>query len=643
MASVCHAGRPVPGSAVTSAMGVSSDLLEVMSLGAPPFQRLREPAFEPDTSWMRRPSAELAHEWLEILRPLGAREGTRADGEDRDTVERAFGAARLNRIAQAPGWCHALIDLIRALPETEPGLGRHDFFSRLLLVGGAADQLLRWDTLRERYPGLASSCLDDLAGQLAHRLALSCSAVFELERSVPGGAAPRLCRSGWIHRLECFPGLAYVLGTAVENWRRAALELLERIARDRPTLAEAFGEPVRDSLVVTIRTDCGDLHDGGRAVAVVGFACGIQVVYKPKDLRSALYTLATMRELSRRGLLLDLPVRRVVCRERYGWEEYVPELAERTQAGSERFFHRFGSLLRLLQLLGARDFWIDNLRVAKDAPIFIDLECLLHPAPPGADQTVGQTGAISQLLEVEEGVYEDFGALAGPGVRRLPVRRISPDRDRDDGEFSLRSGRLFWNVENAWPHPDGEYAAPSRFLGSLEAGYRDMHTRLTLERTSLRASGSSVRRLSEVPGRALLRTTWDYLTLLGASLETPALLSGNRRELALAGVFNHARSVLRLCNCPTIPAICRTEVESLRGLDIPAFWVKPSSTDALAVGGRRIKDVFPATAVSALDQRIDELDVFNVDAHVEQLRGDVIAIDQRRARRAAGALQGCQV
>src|SRR4051794_15385082 len=121
---------------------------------------------------------------------------------------------------------------------------------------------------------------------LVARLAGATAPTFEAELD-PARPLLDLSRDGWVERLERLPGLAEGVGLACRNWRPATHELFDRLAEDLPLLADRLWFGSDPGRLVEFRGDTGDLHAGGRSVAILTFAEGYRVVYKPKDLRVA--------------------------------------------------------------------------------------------------------------------------------------------------------------------------------------------------------------------------------------------------------------------------------------------------------------------------------------------------------------------
>jgi DNA-binding CsgD family transcriptional regulator len=357
----------------------------------------------------------------------------------------AFGDVAVTEPDRLPPWAHSLrAALARAAPGSPPA---RPFW---LFEQDARDWLVT--TASRLGIELAGSAVEDLVAALGVRLARACAAVLghelatapelaKLSRAL--GAAPAPLRGGgdaWSERFSFLPGLARVVGVVYHNWKEASAELLLRLDNDLGSIVQELLAGRAPGAVVRVQPDTGDLHGGGRSVALLTFSSGDVVVYKPKDLRIAKAFIELCAELNQTLSAARLPVRRLLALGSHAWEEAIPwePCANARELG--QFDLTLGMLLRLFQLLDARDLWLDNLIAHRDQPVFIDLETLLQPrgqADPRRFPDVSALRVAADLLEdsvaplsllamptpLADGVEaEELGVLAPPGDHRTPFR-----------------------------------------------------------------------------------------------------------------------------------------------------------------------------------------------------------------------------
>jgi hypothetical protein len=626
---------------------------EAIAAGSPPFERLRHQAFRSGPG--DRGAKEAAARWLHTA-CAGSRtlEAMLLDALELDGLDlvRAFAPARIQPGQCLPQWAECLIETVRALPEqpTPAVLGEDPTTAAARTLPHAAARLLDWDRLTIRYPVLDGSLLPRLTRQLATRMLLACGATLELETTTQTDPVWDFSRSAWMDRLCGFTGLNYVVGTAIRQWKQNTLETLTRVGQDIRILKERLLIGATEQSVIHIESDLGDRHNDGRSVAVLRFSGGTSVVYKPKDLRCAARFMELLAHLNATSGSRLFHTREILCCGSYGWERFVEERTASTEAEAAIYFHRYGALLRVLQIVEGRDFWLDNLRISGDLPVFIDLECILHPRlkcarsaapimglePELYEESVLPTAAVTHTVEIPGAEQQNFGGLASPGTRLLPLGAWTGWRDRRNGNIWLHQGRIYWEPQLAWPQVGGVPTNPVDYLEQLERGYRKAQGLLQRCAPGLLSSGGPATGISEVPVRALMRSTWEYLVLLRASLEPAALLHGNARELALAHVFadspeggaeNHA---VRF-------AIARRECDAIRVLDIPEFNNLPSSSFLLDTSGCAVASIFECCAFDRFERRLTEVASFDITRHARILRDAVNAIQRPGLPRVAVA------
>jgi lantibiotic modifying enzyme len=416
--------------------------------------------------------------------------------------------------------------------------------------------------------------------------------------------------------------------------------MLMRLGTDLTLLEQTVLRGASVGQLIAVEGDCGDRHNDGRAVAILTFAGGQRVVYKPKDLRCSSEFLDVVRFLNERARSISLPHRQLICRGAYTWEEYVAQRETRSEVEIVGFFRQYGMQLRLLQLVDGRDFWIDNLRICGDLPVFIDLECILHPRlrirsrpptlsgiePAVYEESVLPTGAVTDPIEVPGAGKQDFGGLSQPGPRQLPIGTLNGYRDRRNGNFWLHDGNFYWYPQIAWPRLMGHPADPADYLDDLESGYREMHIMIREQAQDLLSRAGPLTGLAGAPVRVLMRSTWEYLVLLRASLEPVALLDGNSRELMLAHVVATAPLWVEKQRSIDQFTIAAAELRSLRLLDIPQFQCLPSGSAIILPNQHVVRAVFDGSAYDRLRRRLLDVNVFDIETHIRILRTTVEAM-----------------
>ena len=622
-----------------------NDLADAISRGAPPFERLQSPTFRSLYGAQKQGEA-IAKQWIDnIFGSYRQDEHSlmRACGLDNSHLAKAFGAARLDQNAVLPEWAANVVMLLRMLPDSLPNY-RSDAEPTILLAEGLlgpASAFLNWDGLCESYSFLTPGVLCSLTAHLATRILIASWSIFELENAQQERPVWDFGSRAWRERVCLFPGLTYVLGTAIRQWKQTGLEIIFRVEEDFAVLSQLNGSLSSNPKLASIECDRGDRHNDGRSVAVLVFDNDQRIVYKPKGLRCSRDFLNFTRALPSGRHGATFLSRRLISRGDYAWEEYIIQKRPSSPHETELLFGNFGKYLRLLQLVEGRDFWIDNLLITGNQPVFIDLECILQPrlrvplrhGSHGVDEetyeeSVLPTSAVSSAINVPGVGLQEFGALSPPGARLLPLGHFVGYENRSNDDFELKDEQIYWSPPVLWPIEGGEYVDPANYLNALERGYREMQGELCERLRHYSQNDKQIEDLANAPVRAIMRSTWEYLVLLRASLEPTALLDGNARELVLANAGRRCPTWFDIDRMDARLTVVLSEVAALRQLDIPQFTSIPTSSSLFLPGGSEVEDVFRDCAASRLRARVECISAFPTETHFSILRSAVASMSR---------------
>lgn len=511
-----------------------------------------------------------------------------------------------------------------------------------ILVGG---RRLLDDRIRSAGADVATSGAEGMLAVLGQRLWRMADQWFAAERrmaAASGGflkglgmapaAAPGDSEADWLERLERAPVLAYLLGLTVDHWLVHTGEILDRLVSDGPLLRERLFGGMAPGALVAFQGDTGDVHNGGRAVAILGFAHGGRAVYKPKDLRISVAFAGLVTALDEAGLEPPLPVPVVLDRGGYAWEAHVAHRPCPDTAALDRFYRRMGAYVRLFQLLEARDLWLDNLVASGEDPVFIDLETLLQPrrrpdqllpaeqlAQDRLEESVVPTCVVAMPTPIEPGVAaEDLGAFAAARTYLSPF----PRPGARPTAVSLPEERFM-----TWTHPEhaptlaGEPVRAQDHLAAILAGYRDCQVVLEAIGDRLAAPDGPLAPFREAPVRFIFRDTWSCLKLVRRS-SAPALLGDPAaREQFLERLHGTiGLGVIEPAFAELHGRLLAQEITGLGQLDVPLFRSLPDSDGVWCPDGSVVPGFFAGTAWDRLQARVRSLATFPLEAHVDLLR-----------------------
>lgn len=413
--------------------------------------------------------------------------------------------------------------------------------------------------------------------------------------------------------LALYPVLARKAVLRARTWIATSRELLERLTADwrllrRELLAEsAPGEG--PGPLAEIDGGAGDSHRGGRSVALLRFASGLRLVYKPKPLAGDVAFGRLLEWLNGRGFTPAFRPLRVVDRGDYGWAEHIAAAPAASRDEIRRIYRRQGGYLALLYLLQATDFHAENLIAAGEQPVLVDLETLFHPrvdapdlaaeAYPGEDLggSVLRSGLLPQRLfgDDEHGGVDlsGLGSVAGQVTR--PFLGLA-GQGTDEMRLELRPMQVT-GVHNR-PELPGETVALADHVEDLEEGFRTLYHTILDHREALLAADGPLAAFAELPMRVVIRPTMAYGTLLLESCHPHVLGSGLEQRRHLDRVWGGVR------HRPWLEALIPHELADLEAGDVPLFASRPGSRDLWTSRGDRLPDFFAKPALATVARRL---------------------------------------
>lgn len=431
-----------------------------------------------------------------------------------------------------------------------------DRLSRLL-VGIATRTLVH--ELNTRLAAGHTSGVADFATQLTEPVALG-----------------RLCLT--------YPVLARLLGLASTTRTDALTELLTRFAADRDAIVTTLFAGADPGTLTEIHTGLGDTHRDGRAVAILTFASGDRLVYKPRDLGAHQRFTAIVGWLNTVVPDLGLRTAAALTRDGYGWVEYVPAAPLPDHAAADRFYRRHGALLALLHALHAADMHFENVIAAGDQPVPIDVETLFHPSltvpDAGRDpaarmlaDSVQRTGLLPVIVAGEGGAA-DVSALGGSAVVDV-VTDWTPD---EHGALRETKRQVIRHGAGNQPRIGGRDVPAAAHERALLNGFRHAYDAIVRHRTSF----VDLLEHCDDEVRVAVRTSRGYARLLAESTRPELLRDGLTRDQALDVLWTES------LHHPQRWRACRDELADLWALDVPLFTTRPTSADLWSAHGRRI-------------------------------------------------------
>ncbi|MFJ4961806.1 type 2 lanthipeptide synthetase LanM family protein [Streptomyces sp. NPDC088729] len=427
-------------------------------------------------------------------------------------------------------------------------------------------------------------------------------------------------RAGLCALFTAYPVLARMLGRTALDAADAVGEWGLRFHADRAELTASLFAGRDPGPLTRIELGRGDAHQGGRSVAVLGFADGSRAVYKPRSLEhhALLDDLAGWLNGAVSGL--DLRTPRTVRRETYGWLEFIEHRWCGSVTEADAFYRRQGALLALLYAVDGADMHYENVIACADQPVLVDAETLLHTglpqattagADPAADAlhaSVHRTCLLPHLLIGEHGAL-DVSALGRADDGAHPSEGL---RWEDTGLDTMRAVRgpvTSPGAENQ-PLPGGRSLTGADHRAALLEGFRTAYAAIAARGGELLAPDGPLETRGSAPARIVVRATRLYATLLEESAHPSLLGDALARDAVFAVLWTESR------HDPARQRLIEHETADLWRGDVPLFTHRPAGTEVGTADGTWLPDLLPVASLRAVRAKIGRMD--GVDCHDQE-------------------------
>lgn len=524
---------------------------------------------------------------------------------------------------------HALFGIVDfAVERFDEAIEDHRFvFSPEARADLARALLRRLSVLSERVLEQDFNCVRGVGPSILAELGLvleegSCQRYFEYV----GG----LRLGGWIENFSRFPVLARFVATAIDFWLEASCELVGRLGADREAIALFFGE--FEERVERIDLGLSDPHHRGRTVAILHFAGGRSLVYKPKPLGLEVAYADLLTWLSEHGAALPLTAPKTLDLQTHGWVEFIERRPCRDEAGVGRFFERSGMLLCVLYCLGANDCHVENIIADEDRMMLIDVETALNPESPAiAEDSSGYDSVLRVGLlprwdcrESTQHVVELSGLGFSEGQRNK--QRLWRHVNTDDmaAVYELGKPQHYSNL----PVLGGTTCRAEPYVKHIQRGFSTMYRFVQEHRVALLETGGPLDAFSGRTGRFLFRGTRIYVEILEQVLSSESLEDGTRASIEL-GRLDFAYLVAQ--DKPPAWPLLRDELKSLAQLDVPHFRFDTSGTD-LELSDTSLERYFESGAHGRIGRRLQRMSDRDMDIQM-RLVGACMSISSEQGHR----------
>jgi type 2 lantibiotic biosynthesis protein LanM len=424
--------------------------------------------------------------------------------------------------------------------------------------------------------------------------------------------------------LQEYSVLARLIATVVDFWVSAIAQMIQHLDEDWTAIAQTFQPDTELDQVSGVRPFLSDPHHNGQTVIGLRFASGLTLIYKPRSLALDVAYYDLIDQLNQQGAIasetdpaycLDqFPFKslKILDRSNHGWVEYVSHMPCQTAAELQRYYQRSGMLLALIYTLRGTDFHLENLIVAGDQPVPVDLEMLMHPPfrypkmPQvyeaefrqwrSREDSVLSTMMLPFVLEVDGQTYDAsaLGASLSQELQLPTLKAINTD------QMGMEQDTLQPIPTSISPFAGGETDSIHAYAEDIVTGFEQMYCCLQ----NLLQSDSSLTSFQQQQGRYLHRNTHAYVRVIQRALRPQFLRDGADFSIELD---QFSRPLLQLNEKPDMWAILKAERSAMAQLDVPHLQLDSSSSDLILNEQQRLSQFFDQSGYSGMLDRVQSL------------------------------------
>jgi len=278
-----------------------------------------------------------------------------------------------------------------------------------------------------------------------------------------------------------YPVLCRLLTEEAQNWIRYVCELVERLESDWTAIQQEIMSETEISSLSGANLDAGDTHAGGRAVAILEFASGKKLIYKPRSVEGERLLAEFLALVNQHQTRHPLREYKVLDRGRYGWCEYVGAGVCNRPEDLRKFYYREGALLALGFVLRMDDVHSDNLIAAVDHPVIVDAESIFHvPFQEDMntmrqvfDETVAAVGMLP-CLKIGANMV-DTSALGGGRNGVLTPFRIPVDDGRQADDLRIVHKQVPMMPGRNLPGGADQDGGANTYVDDMKSGFEDTY------------------------------------------------------------------------------------------------------------------------------------------------------------------------
>ena len=157
-----------------------------------------------------------------------------------------------------------------------------------------------------------------------------------------------------------------------ESGGNAIINLSKDLGEIRTTIGKEL------DMIVSIETNLGDSHNGGKSVLIFVDSNNNKIVYKPRELAPEKLFLHIINWINSTNFIkYELKAPKLLDKKSYGWQEFIEYKSCMSEEEVKAYFYRVGIFLALFYVTRCGDLHYENIIAHGEFPMFVDMETIM--------------------------------------------------------------------------------------------------------------------------------------------------------------------------------------------------------------------------------------------------------------------------
>lgn len=418
-----------------------------------------------------------------------------------------------------------------------------------------------------------------------------------------------------------YPIVANLLDSIADNTNSYITEIIEHLNTDLPKLKHSFGVETCDE--IRIKLGQGDMHNGGRTVAIVEIGKK-KLLYKPHGFASDQLFAEVVNfceKYLKRGLRTPVFLD---CGE-YGWQEYIFFSECENKEDIKEFYYNSGCFLGIFYILNAMDVHYENVIAKKNMPYFIDMEIITQldrPIMVNEEESFLKNSVLSTAYIPSVNKYSDNNMCgifssnyyANKTIKSLVlVDKYTDNMRLEEKEIPIKETNNIVTFK-------GKKISVQNYEEDFLNGFQTCLELFMCHKKEYKYILENIRYI--IPKfRQILRNTKDYDKFINACLHPEYAISSEKRNTILKILGKNAMY-------DNLKAQVKSEIDAIKSGNIPYFFATYTDKTLYDMNGIVSENFFYESIYEKLINRIDKLDYEAINFQEKLIRKSLFTIKE---------------